>query len=389
MSQKETNKITKENWISNFNLIGQAKVNEYTFKTDEKKEGSSFIYNSMYLGVDCGEKSGIVACELMGGYTKDQDNVIYVHGKKEDGSDDFSTKFEIDWNDRFNEDILNTVGDLCFITVGLEKTDKDKTYYKKFLSPYDAIEYIAKHLENDSVINVRGNLKYSLYNDKVQIRKNVTSIVLSKVEDSNKYAARFTQTILIDKDSASLKNIDKDKNVMYVDAKVLDYIKEFKGVDISGQFPYSKQFEFEFPDLSNAEQCQRIMDALFKVKKGYTQITFEGELVESGAAITVTLDDIPKDIKDLIALGLYSEEEALTRCSTNGSKEQRMILRKPMIKMTGEDKIPVPQIFTEKYSEEDLIIELPNNDSDEENVSVDESPESVDVNDLEWLKNLT
>ena len=64
---------------------------------------------------------------------------------------------------------------------------------------------------------------------------------------------------------------------------------------------------------------------MFKVKKGITQITFEGNFVEGGATVKATLDDIPDDIKDLIECGVYTEEEALARCSTNGKREQRMI----------------------------------------------------------------
>ena len=229
---KQTDKkvINKENWVSSFNLIGVPKVTDYTFKIDEKSEKSSWIYNSMNLGIDCGEKFGTVYAEMMGGYSAEQPGVIFAHGKKDDGSDDFSTPIQVDWDDRFDDSILDTIGDLSFITVGLEKTDKGKTFYKKFLSAYDAIAYIKEHLTDNMVVNVRGTLRYSLYQNNVQVRKNITSIVLSKVDDAAKYAARFTQTILIDKDSASLKNIDKDKGVMFVEARVLDYLKEYNGI---------------------------------------------------------------------------------------------------------------------------------------------------------------
>ena len=381
--------IEKENWVSNFTLIGTPKINDYTFKIDEKSEQSSWIYNNMNLGIDCGEKHGTVYAEMMGGYSDEQAGVIYAHGKKDDDSDDFSKKIQVDWDDRFDEDILETIGDMCFITVGLEKTDKGKTFYKKFLSAYDAIAYIKAHLEDNMVVNVRGNLKYSMYQDKVQIRKNITSIVLSKVDDTSKYTARFTQTILLDKSSASLKNIDKNKGVMYIDARVLDYMKEYNGKEVKGQFPFNKQFEFEM-DFSNESQCKKIMEKVFKVKKGVTQMTFEGDLIEGGAVVTATLDDIPQDIKDLIDCGVYSEEEALARCSSNGNREQRMVLRKPMVRLVGDDKIPTLQRFDEKYSEDDLVLDYLYEDNEvEEPENDNENTESVDTNnDLSWLDSL-
>lgn len=393
MSKTERKVINKENWISSFSIIGAAKLSDFTFKVDERSEKSNWIYNNMNLGIDCGEKCGTVYVELMGGYSAEQAGVIYAHGKKEDGSDDFATQIQVAWEDRFNEEILETIGDLSFITVGLEKTDKGKTFYKKFLSAYDAIAYVKAHLEDGMVINVRGNLKYSMYQDKVQCRKNVTSIVLSSVDETDKYAARFTQSILINQDSASLKEIDKDKSVMYVHARVLDYLKEYNGIEIKGQFPYNKDFEFEL-DLTKPDICKKVCDKVFKVKKGVTQITFEGEFIEGGATVTATLDDVPDDIKELIEIGVYTEEEALARCSSNGSREQRMILRKPFIRLAGEEKTPVLQKFEERYTEDDLYLDYvfaaeKQAEEDGENVDTSNTESTAATgNDLSWLDQL-
>lgn len=396
MSEKKV--ITKSDWQASFNLVGMPVVNDYTFKIDERSEKSGWIYNSLNLGVNCGEKHGTVYSEIMGGYSESNENKIYAHGKKDNGSDDFDKQIIVDWDDRFNDDVLEEIGDLSFITVGLEKTDKGQTFYKKFLSTYDAIAYIKEHLTSDMVVNVRGNLKYSTYNENVQVRKNITSIALSKVDDASKYKATFTQSILIDKDSASLKNIDKDKGVMFVDAKVLDFLKEYNGVKLvnakgeekGSQFPYAKQFEFEL-DLTNEKLCKTILDKLFKVKKGITQINFEGEFVEGGAVVTATWDDVPDDIKDLVAMGLYTKEDALAKCTVNGSRERRMVLKKPQIKMVGDDdnKVPSIQKFENRYKEEDLILDYLYED-DATNVVDDEfvvAEESTDDS-MDWLNAL-
>ncbi len=400
MSEKKV--IKKSDWVSNFTLIGKPKISDdYTFKIDEKSTNSNWVYNSLNLGIDCGERYGVVYAEMMGGYSEENENNIFAHGKKDDGSDDFESQIVVPWDDRFNDEVLEEVGDLSFITVGLEKTSEGKTFYKKFLSAYDAIAYIKEHLTEDMVVNVKGNIKYSTYNDNVQVKKNINSIVLSKVDDSANYKATFTQTILIDKDSATLKNIDKDKGVMYVDAKVLDFLKEYNGVKLvnakgeekGGQYPYDKQFEFAM-DFSNEVACKKIMDKLFKVKKGITQITFEGEFIEGGAVVTATWDDIPDDIKELVEIGVYTKEEALAKCTANGGRERRMVLVKPQIKMveSGDSKIPVIQRFEEKYTEEDLVLDYLY-DNKKSNAKDDEPPfdaeEETDVdNSMDWLNNL-
>lgn len=376
--------IKKSDWVSNFTLVGKPVINDYTFKMDEKSEKSQWVYNALNLGVDCGEKHGTVYAEMMGGYSEENENRIYAHGKKEDGSDDFEQQLIIAWDDRFNDEVLEDVGDLSFITVGLEKTDKDKTYYNKFLSAYDAIAYIKEHLTEDMVVNVRGNLKYSEYNDTVQVRKNITSIALSKAEASS-YKATFTQSILIDKDSASLKNIDKDKGVMFVDARVLDYVKEVKGVEVKGQYPYKKQFEFAM-DFSNEAQCKRIAEKLFKVKKNITQVTMEGDFIEGGAVVTASWDDIPDDIKDLVDMGVYTKEEALAKCTANGSRERRMVMNKPMIKLVGDDKAPVIQKFEDRFEEDDLYLDYLYKGKAKSDDEAEE--ESTSDNSMDWLNAL-
>lgn len=376
----EKSGIKKTDWVSNFTLVGAAKVNDYTFTIDKQSERSSWVYNSMSLNVDCGEKHGSIRAEMMGGYSPDRENIIYAHGKDDDGHDDFSKQMKIAWEDRFDDTILDEVGELSFITVGLEKTTAGKTYYKNFLSEYDAIAYAQEHLEDGMVVNVKGRLQYSTYNDTVQVRKTIQSIVLSSADEPSKYYARFTQSVLLDKDSASLKDVDKDKGVMYVNARVLDYVKEINGTEIKGQYPFTEQFEFPM-DFTKPELCKKIYDKLFKVKKNVRQVTFDGIFVEGGATVTATMDDVPDDVKELIDMGLYSEEEALAKCSASGSRERRMIIQKPVIKLVGDEKTPVVQIFDDKYEEDELVVNV----ADDEDAPFDTDEKPSDDSDMSWL----
>ena len=387
MAKKEKKLLEKKNWNNSFTLIGEAKVNDYTYKLDERSEKSDWIYNSLNLGVYCGEKCGTVYAELMGGYGAERDNVVYVHGKSEDGKDDFDNKFTIDWDDRLDETILESVGDLCFLTVGLEKDKNGKVFYKKFLTPYDAISYINENLEDGTVINVKGNLKYSVYNDNVQVKKEINSVVLSKVDDSSKYGARFTQTMLLTKDSVGKP--DKTTGILPIYAKVLDYVKEYKGKEVKTNIPYNKMFEYEL-DLSDAEKSKKVVDKVFKVQKGVTEATFEGDLIEGGATVTATEDDLTDDIKTLIEIGVYTLEEALAKCTISSGRERRMVIRRPLIKIIEDkegNKTPQIQKFERKYDEEDLILDfMYDSDEDEEEVNIEEDVSGEDDDD--WLNKL-
>lgn len=382
----EVKKITRKNWTSRFNLVGRPKLGDYTFKMDEHSNKSSWIYNSMNLCLDCGEKFGNCYSNMMGGYSPERATTLYVHGKDENGRDDFGIRMEIDWDDRFDEDLLDKVGDMNFIKVGLERDVRGQTVTKKFLSPYDAIEYIHDNLTEDMVVNVSGNLRYSTYNDHVTINKDITSIYLSRVEDPKDFHASFTQSVIIDKESCNTKDIDKDTGIMPIDAIVLDYIKEFNGHEIRGQWPYHMNMEYQF-DLSDKDKVKKIYEKLFKVKKGYTQITFDGEFVSNGGTVTPTIDDIPEDIRSLIGI-VYTEAEALEQCATSANRENHMFLKRPSIFMVTDQNNPdnknaVLQMFPENYTEDELDMSWVYADSanDDEDDEDDDLPFGNDEND--------
>ena len=378
-------KIKKTNWVSNFQLTGKARIGEHSFKIDEVSE-SGWCYNSLNLGVDCGEKYGNIYANLMGGYSTKNKNIIYVHGKKEDGTDDFSNQFVVNWDSRNNEEILDDIGDLCFVKVGLEYTEGNKIFKQRFLSAYDAINYIKANLTNDTVITVQGNIKYGFYNDNVTLQRNITSIFLSKAEPEN-YKATFAQSILIDKESINLKDdIDKERNSLKIHTRVLDYVKEINGVEFKAQYPIPYTFEYIYP---SDDILKKTYDALFKVKKGIRQINMQGEFVNSGTTIQATMEDVTDDVKLLIELGQYTEEDILTKYASQGNTERRCILTRPIVRIEGDgdNRVSVIQMFDERYTTDELEIQIENQNSDSES-ELNFSMIADDDDDMSWIDEL-
>lgn len=356
--KKENNSVLKKG-ASSFQLIGEVKINDYTFKIDEES-ASNWVYNAMNLGVDCGN-GNTVYCDMMGGYSSVNDSVIYVHGKTENDNgkevDDYENRFTVDWDDRFDDDVLGEIGNQCFITIGLEKDNKGKTFAKKFLSAYDAIEYIKENLEEGTVINVKGNLKYSSYQGNTQIKKEVTSVFLSKADDPSKYSATFQQTILIDKDS--LDKYDKELGSFPINAYVVDYVGKHgeNKQEIKQNVAFPKVFQFEVSS-DELEKGTKLVSKLFKAKKdNINELLVEGDIIEGQAKINITIDDVPDDIKELIELGAYTEEEALAKCAVGNTREKKMVIKKPVIRIVGEgdDKKPVIVRTDDKYKFDDLV----------------------------------
>ena len=339
-----------------FNLIGRVKVTDKTFNLDNSYD-SGWTDNSMYVGVDCGNGNTVYA-EMRSGFFPDKDNVIRAYSKDEKDDTGKSRSVEIAWEDRLDESLYDSISDSSFLTVGVEKDVKDKTVYKKFLTAYDAVEYLNEHLEDGMIVNVKGTIGYNEYEGNVSTKKEITSIVLSKIDDEADFKATFSQTILVDSKSIGKKN--DDKGTMELAAYVVDYVGKPKidgeKIEVKKNVTYPKTFEVTINE--NPEITAKMLQRFFKPKKGkITEITVTGNLVEGGSTVNITEDDIPDDIKELIEMGLYSEEEAEKKIAVgNGNRERRMIIVKPDITYvgTGDDRKPTVAFEDGKYDEDDL-----------------------------------
>lgn len=373
-----------------FNLIGRVKVTDKTFNLDNSYD-SGWTDNSMYVGVDCGNGNTVYA-EMRSGFFPDKDNVIRAYSKDEKDDAGKSKSVEIAWEDRLDESLYDSISDSSFLTVGVEKDVKDKTVYKKLLTAYDAVEYLNEHLEDGMIVNVKGTIGYSEYEGNVSTKKEITSIVLSKIDDEADFKATFSQTILVDSKSIGKKN--DDKGTMELAAYVVDYVGKPKidgeKIEVKKNVTYPKTFEVAINE--NPEITAKMLQRFFKPKKGkITEITVTGNLVEGGSTVNITEDDIPDDIKELIEMGLYSEEEAEKKIAVgNGNRERRMIIVKPDITYvgTGDDRKPTVAFEDGKYDEDDLYFyeqalldagAEPSSDDDTDSESEETSSEDDDL----------
>lgn len=373
-----------------FNLIGRVKVTDKTFNLDNSYD-SGWTDNSMYVGIDCGNGNTVYA-EMRSGFFPDKDNVIRAYSKDEKDDAGKSKSVEIAWEDRLDESLYDSISDSSFLTVGVEKDVKDKTVYKKFLTAYDAVEYLNEHLEDGMIVNVKGTIGYSEYEGNVSTKKEITSIVLSKIDHEADFKATFSQTILVDSKSIGKKN--DDKGTMELAAYVVDYVGKPKidgeKIEVKKNVTYPKTFEVAINE--NPEITAKMLQRFFKPKKGkITEITVTGNLVEGGSTVNITEDDIPDDIKELIEMGLYSEEEAEKKIAVgNGNRERRMIIVKPDITYvgTGDDRKPTVAFEDGKYDEDDLyfyeqaLLDAgvePSSDNDADSESEETSSEDDDL----------
>ena len=367
VKKAEDTKVKLQKGKAYFNIVGKAKVNDYTFTLDKVSE-SGYTYSRFNLGIET-QPGNVIYSELMGGYVK-KDPVINAKDKN-----DLKIQIPVSFSDRFNPKIIELLHDSSFIKVGLESDDEGKTVSKKFLSGYDAIQYVKDNLQDGMIVNVKGNLKYSKYNDKIQAKKEITSIYLSKAEPEN-FKATFIQTILLDKDSIGKDRV-KDEGEFDIYAKVIDY----GGKEVKANIPFAVNYSLKVNE--NPTLTKKLLDGYFKVKKDITELAVEGIFVEGNQVGTVTEDDIPDDMLELIEMGLYSKEEILGKLVIKGEKISKMYITRPFIQKDDKGIIKTFKI-EERYSENDLIINVEKED--------DTPPFDVDTkaddSDNDWLNDL-
>lgn len=401
--------------VSKFELVGKVKLTNFTFKKDQESKNSDWIRNVLNLIVDCGQGNEIIA-NMSGGYfKKSKPSFVYVHGKKQKldndnkpvfkkvkdkeipvMTDDYKNFYKIAWEDRKTESIIADVGEGSFIKIGIVKDKEGKTYTEKFLSAYDAIEYLEKHKDDidGKTIRVNGDIKYNLYNGNVKVEKEIKSIYISKVEDEKDFKAEFTQTIFADKNSFGRK--DKETGLYDIECYVAESMKEYDGKKIPKEYfaDGKKSANMPLARIFNAENEN--LEKLFKdrrMKKDFAEMIMVGKIIEGRQKEEIDLSDLDEDIRALIDAGMYSEDEIAKTLAVKTERVSQWILEKPLVVMEGDadNKRPKIKIEFEKYKDEDFILTFLAEDSEDDDVeTIYEEEDSMEVveDEDDWLKAL-
>ena len=402
---KEINVIKKGQ--QNFTLIGKAKLGQYSFKIDEQSKKSAYIYSQANLTLKT--KEGEISASVMGGYNPEKDNVIYAFTKGD--KDNKGQSITVSFEDRFDEEIIETIADMKLFKAGVSKKEDGSIEYVKFLHPYDFISHLEQHMVDGEVYVVRGELQYQEYNGELKINKNITSVTLAKEEianDTEAHEAKFSTTILTDNNF--LGKPDKETMTVIIDAYVVDFFNEYNKQEIVRMVNGKEKngltmpipMSFDFKIAKDMETTKKLLKYLKPKRGAVTEIVMEGIFSKSQGELKgeeLTIDDLDDDIKFMVEIGAYSLEEALGKVNfAYGEKTpEKMLLTRPAIKkVEGKDGSSTLTVnYTpDKYNEEDLIIEnilevnnakFKEDEDEEEDIFNEETTEDDDLDlDDDW-----
>jgi len=360
--QKQKQKLQKGK--SYITVVGNAKVSEFTFSGNKDSKTSDYQYKRLNLGIET-TKGNVVYGEAMGGYSPSQNYPIKARTEAGENVD-------ISWADRLNESIVGTLNKFSTINVGLvrigdapegEEEDKRKLDVKRFLSFYDAHDYIQEHLVDGTMIMAKGSYAFQNYKEEDQKKFEITDIFLSKTADGEGFA-NFVQTVLIDEDSFNPKTSMKDAKEtgeIMISARAVDYVSKIDGKKVGMNMTFALPISVKI-NKENPEMTTKIVNNLFKLKKGkIREITLEGQIFEGYEQSEVSDKDIQisKDVQELIDMGLYSKEEAKEKMTVRGNKVSKLLFTRPFILKDKDDATKLKMDSSDdKYVPEDLFVDI-------------------------------
>ena len=247
--------------ISRFVLRGTAVVDDKTFPREDTVSDSGWKYRRSSFAIKVGDNN-YQYVEIMGGRSS-ENPVIYTMNNDNE-------PIQVKWDLRTNKTVLENIPNREFIRIAIEKQEgSDKATLKKFLSPVDAIEYLAEHLEDGTPVEIRGDVEYQQYNGRTQQRLNVTQIYLKNPENDD--LATMSQMYLVDSNALPRqwkKKIEEDGQIK-VNLFVPQYVGKYNGKNIKKTVAMPQQIVIKTnEDDENHEKFMSKVEEWFTVKKG-------------------------------------------------------------------------------------------------------------------------
>lgn len=327
-------------------LTGVVKLSEDTFE-NEKTSKNGYTYKRMGFSVKVGKERSIWV-GMMGGYAQGNP-IIYAFNKNNE-------PIQINWKMRNNEQVLEQIAEYSFYKIALEKDNEGKLITKKFVSEYDAINYLKDHLEDGMNVVISAEADYSLYNDDVQRQFKVKTLALDEgYTDKEKAkhehrdpAARLSQTYLIEEDSIS-ENYEEEleeNGVTTINAYVPQYLGKVDGKELKKVVALPQQFTVRVKD-DNVEGAKALVGSVIKPESSdaVREISMRMNILDGYSTSQVQLeeDDLPDEVKQLIEVGAMSLEDVKRETYVSGDRVSEttfssIMLDKESRRILKEDK---------------------------------------------------
>lgn len=311
-----------------FEVFGELRVNEDSWGEVRQSASSTYKYRRAALSVDLGEGRSTFV-ELMGGY--DPNRPILRRLSKTQGEG----LMDIPWANRLNENIVANVSPQSLISVG--KLDENGNIARKvFVSELDAIEEMEKTFKNGDSVHIWGDVEYHRYNGQIQRRLSIRGIsqIVPDSSSSGRHEATLRQSFLFSKNSISPDYEDEleEKGKTTITVHVPQYVGKEEGVEVRKVLPFPQTLVYK---ANNEDEIKR---AKFVIEKFMT--VEDDDLVREVVLVVDMYDgvetstgdfELTDDLKDLLDLGVVTEDELKRTSTVSGKRIRENIVLKPYV----------------------------------------------------------
>jgi hypothetical protein len=369
--------INKKQTLGRFDIVGEISVDDKVFALNTKGKNNINWTSNIFNPRIEGPNGASMFMRVQDGFDAVKGKTIYTRSVNDESMD-------IQFKDRLNPAIASMVNDKSFIKVFTNKVEKANengiTFMswdepRKFLTTYDAIDFLQKIMEMGKKYKVRiiGEVKYSTYNGKTQRNFEMKNIyILTNNEEVGKereLTFNFTQNIIILKDAVEMDRFETE-NIATVNAKL--YVRKAKDMYELIDLPLTVRAKEETKDI-----CRRMLQKYMTVSGDTVRrINVEGIFNVGYVSGNITESDLPEQALELIEDGFYPKEEIL-KMYMRKERVDETLIRRPLIKMT--DNGATIDMSEEDYTMEDIKLAMENADKE---VVVKVETKSMDDNDL-------
>lgn len=311
-----------------FEVFGELRVNEDSWGEVRQSTSSTYKYRRAALSVDLGEGRSTFV-ELMGGY--DPNRPILRRLSKTQGEG----LMDIPWANRLNENIVANVSPQSLFSVG--KLDENGNIARKvFVSELDAIEEMEKTFKNGDSVHIWGDVEYHRYNGQIQRRLSIRGIsqIVPDSSSAGRHEAMLRQSFLFSKNSISPDYEDEleEKGKTTITVHVPQYVGKEEGVEVRKVLPFPQTLVYK---ANNEDEIKR---AKFVIEKFMT--VEDDDLVREVILVVDMYDgvetstgdfELTDDLKDLLDLGVVTEDELKRTSTVSGKRIRENIVLKPYV----------------------------------------------------------
>ena len=272
----------------------------------------------------------------------------------------------VNYDDRFNENILKNVSNISKYTIYHNDNKKDFIWKDDFIECI--YEFIMKMPEN-TIYEITGEYSLSYYNNKLYNNFNIKTIRVG-----SKARPELKMSLDLFYNYKSLDERDK-RNKFLLNAYIQEYVYSSKRKEY---FPLQVQFitnRFNFKNPTHVEIIKHRKSNLQPTEQeGYVKSTWEAQYVRGAQLILPPLETLPKDIQFEIknagrdikeymsnVIGVADEFICLTRPVNNLNKDGKVYLPINCTNNEFESKININ--FRPDLKQEDTIDFVAKNDA--------------------------